>query len=346
MHLRVWLLLASLSACSFDTDDLNATADEAVVLGDTEFECGAGTFVVHDKDINDLDGDGNTTEAEPEVVVATYHTTVVSGQPRFIEAWVWGKQINTSGDDDILEAAKIDCRGPVDDKIQTTQNALRGGPALKTTAHVVLTRAGDYECKLLTRTTHAGAELQVYGDQSCLAASPKRDASDFPMDNSIHGLIGEGQRVSKGSPVLVLPHTFIVSPMANHVSLHADIELTDINSNASGTTIEECEQPPYSRSLSALPSVRVVARQNCDYSNCFLGVCPFTQGPAVEITLSPRVHHQKLFATLNLPVSHAADCKPSFQVRARIEARGTSGTANDLCFHAARYSNTWAYTID
>ena len=52
-------------------------------------------------------------------------------------------------------------------------------------------------------------------------------------------------------------------------------------------------------------------------------------------------HHQKVFPVINnVPVSHEPGCLPTFETKVYIATR--SG-GNDVCFHAANYSNVYVF---
>jgi hypothetical protein len=342
----------SVAGCAADGNELFAgehASDEAVGTAHYELintECSSGTIDV-------LEGQGRKTILTSQIIVA-------SGQPRFIEAKMVGQRI--AGKPDILQALKLECirykysdsePPQITERISTTQNVLEGRPPLTTYAHLALNSPGAYTCKAQASTAHTGARLRIYRDQTCITASDMA-VTDWPLTSADEATIGEGRRVNKGVPQYVMTKTFSFPTSATTAEFRADIELTNIVGNKSGTAdyppgtydpetgetwpanpIVYCEQTPYNPALNAYPRIRVEAEQVASSGTCG----GYVWGQENDFTISPLTHHQKGYAKLARPISKASNCLPRFRVRVYIHPR--SG-GNDLCFHAARYSNIFA----
>jgi hypothetical protein len=315
------LLLVLAAAC---TEETGAT-ESAVGLGDIDVTCGPGLVILVDTEY----------EQGGEYPIATQTVTVAAGETKYVDAQLVGKQVNSDGDDDILQSLRLQCTGPVQERIKTTQNDLRGGSWLTTDAHLVLETPGTYTCVLSASTSHHGARLEIGGKTSCIVTVPT-PALDFPANTDEEKFVGEGQIVKKGETDYVMWHHFDVDPASTSVDFHGDIELTDINgANNSGTSIAECTRPDTNYDP-AYARVHIEAAQLASSGTCGGWVA----SPNTDVTISARTHHQKLHLDLTRQMSHAANCLPAFWVRTYIVAR--SG-GNDLCFHGARYSNFFAF---
>lgn len=276
------------------------------------------------------------------VTLFTRTYEVTAGAPLLMSADLTGSVAASSGSSNPMQGLYIQCSGPVTERIQTTQNAVRGQGAITTKAHLALTVPGTYSCSLQTSTTHDGARLDI--SRACLYASATaaQDWPNYPADSTA---VGRGIRIYKGDPQYVLRHDYDLDASTSRLAIRADIELTDIEEYASGIgdpppgdPILLCEELPYTPEGPATARVRVEATQRA-----VGGWCGATaKGPNVDTVISARTHHQKIYAGLDLPISRASGCLPRVNVKVYVSALGTG---NDLCFHASRYSNTYIYPL-
>lgn len=314
MKRNALLLFPLLGACALDNLEVH---DEAITLPPTKV-CAPPNTTLH--------------EAEDYTTLATLHQEFLNGGARLISATMQGTVPSSSDSATPMQGLRIYCTGPETRMIQTTENAIRGAGALSTKAELTITGPGSWDCELGGITVHKGADLALDSSQTCISSTVS-DAQDWPHWPADTDIVGLGQRIRELHGTYVFTHDWTLAPDVATFGVRANMELTDIDSDASGTSIATCMDSTADRDASAFARLYVQAQQRSTTGYCG----PRVYGPEIQVPISPQSHHKKVYPKLdNVPVSNALGCLPTFEVKVFVQAMGGG---NALCFHAARYSN-------